>query len=125
MKNEINSNQINDKQNYFFQNEMTILCDICGRKFANKDSLDDHLPVGILNQSNLFDSFIYLNSFRQVHSTEAPFKCKHCQKGFKWEANLMNHLKTHLVGTKTQFFITLNVIGLYVHWAPFPISYHK
>ncbi|XP_068082245.1 zinc finger protein 155 isoform X3 [Anabrus simplex] len=49
-------------------------CELCGRRFANKRTLEDHM---------------------RTHTGERPFLCDSCDKTFKTKASLYIHKKSH------------------------------
>jgi len=53
---------------------MLMGCPICGKQFATKHNLNQHM---------------------RVHSGERPFVCPVCGKGFKQKAHMQKHLSAH------------------------------
>ncbi|XP_031621088.1 zinc finger protein 184-like isoform X2 [Contarinia nasturtii] len=54
-------------------------CSICSRKFFDRK---------------------HLNSHKLVHTSERPFKCKHCHVAYKYSGDLHKHLRTHTTDGK-------------------------
>lgn len=57
------------------ENKDEFVCNICGKQMANRRALYDHKKI--------------------VHLTEKTFKCTFCEKSFKSERTLKEHLSRH------------------------------
>ncbi|XP_068111897.1 gastrula zinc finger protein XlCGF48.2-like [Hyperolius riggenbachi] len=58
----------------FQHGDKTLICEVCGRYFAQQASLDIH---------------------RRIHTGEKPFICLKCGKGFRSKGNLVSHQTVH------------------------------
>lgn len=72
------------------------ICPICKIQLKNKNYLSEH--INLHSTDKQFECEICHNKFKKlrylvkhvnvVHSDERPFKCKHCEKTFKYECYL-------------------------------------
>ena len=87
------------------QNDHGILkCDVCGKAFASKPSLDKHMHVHLNTMSFVCEEcgqgFPFQSRLLQhkiTHSTESRFVCNHgtCNRSFKNKGDLTRHVGTH------------------------------
>lgn len=61
-------------ENESLDSSLQLGCPICGKPFATKHNLNQHI---------------------RVHSGERPFICPVCGKGFKQKAHMQKHLSAH------------------------------
>lgn len=78
------------------------MCDVCGRQFYNKATLDDHRNTHTGHRpftcdicSCSFSHRIGLKRHQAVHATTKPYKCTMCNKEFSFKAKLDEHTITH------------------------------
>ena len=74
-------------------------CDLCKKTTKN---IDNHMKTHSVKDTNSFEcdvcghksgSPINLEVHRRVHSDVKMFKCKHCEKAFKWPSSLKCHIE--------------------------------
>ncbi|XP_044727330.1 zinc finger protein OZF-like isoform X1 [Chrysoperla carnea] len=86
----------------------TIKCDVCSKTFLHQKNLERHVKVlhekqirarnylcNICGHASL--SAPFLRKHLRTHSTERPYACEHCDKTYRSELNLKEHVsKVHL-----------------------------
>lgn len=85
-----------------FDNKRIFMCEICGDKFHQKITLEDHRVCKHSDERKYSCeecemTFKLPNSLarhRKIHSNERNFKCCHCSADFKHQYNLRRHLKS-------------------------------
>ncbi|XP_068619291.1 zinc finger protein 471-like isoform X1 [Battus philenor] len=87
-------------------------CDVCGKKFVNKNTLAQHSSVHDMERRlqcrqcpKRFRSKASLYIHEQSHSGVKSWVCSQCNRSFRWRTHLQRHArrheaqKTHLCGT--------------------------
>ncbi|XP_056631469.1 zinc finger protein ZFP2-like [Diorhabda sublineata] len=84
--------------------DLTVICEICGKKLANKKRLKFHLrihtgykPFACHICPKNFSKKDQLIEHIRTHTGEKPYVCKLCGKGFAQRTPLKTHEKTHNV----------------------------
>ncbi|XP_041829656.1 oocyte zinc finger protein XlCOF6-like isoform X2 [Melanotaenia boesemani] len=66
-------------------------CDVCGKRFSCKESLDQHLRVHTKKKPDLdFDNYGNISS--QTSNIQNQHKCSKCQKIFRFRSHLKHHV---------------------------------
>lgn len=82
------------------------MCDACGHKFKNPQALNAHMIIHIDDPeekdklkhypckqcSKKFSSSSRLSKHKRTHNKECFFKCKNCDKAYRTDITLKNHL---------------------------------
>jgi KRAB domain-containing zinc finger protein len=85
--------------------EKPFKCDKCDMEFRAKRSLDDHSVahrfVGSTNPlqcrmcDKVLSSLKCLAKHEMIHTGEKPYKCEKCDKGYRTNDQLQNHVASH------------------------------
>ncbi|XP_058824829.1 zinc finger protein 665-like [Topomyia yanbarensis] len=77
-------------------------CDVCGKEFFQKQSLQRHIPTHTGERpfaceicGKVFLRRDYLTSHKLIHSSERPYKCEVCGKAFSLKQRLQQHATIH------------------------------
>jgi hypothetical protein len=86
----------------FRLNEKRFSCDVCKKRFTNRNHLDTHTRVHTGERTfsceickKQFTRRSGLKTHIRLHSGERPFSCKVCNKKFTLSSYLARHLKVH------------------------------
>ncbi|XP_057375324.1 uncharacterized protein LOC130696253 [Daphnia carinata] len=82
------------------------LCELCGRAFALRNSLNSHIRFHHRGQARpkhfmcstcgyTCRSKNHLEKHERIHTNERPFDCKYCDKKFREKGTLVRHIRTH------------------------------
>ncbi|VEN39099.1 unnamed protein product [Callosobruchus maculatus] len=82
--------------------DMSVICEICGKKLSNKEKLKVHIrthtgyrPHACHVCPKSFSKKDQLIEHMRTHTGEKPYVCKICGKGFAQRTPLKTHEKTH------------------------------
>lgn len=78
-------------------------CELCSKGFRRPSELKRHVATHKSKKMQQCrqcdfkdpDPVVLTNHTISVHTVNAPFKCKICQRGFQRKCKLQNHMKTH------------------------------
>ncbi|XP_046452642.1 uncharacterized protein LOC124200448 isoform X2 [Daphnia pulex] len=80
------------------------LCELCGRSFVFKSSLNSHIRINHNGEAKPFMCTIcghtcsrkqLLDDHERIHTNERPFECSICDKRFRTKSTLSTHRRTH------------------------------
>ncbi|EFX72548.1 hypothetical protein DAPPUDRAFT_308202 [Daphnia pulex] len=80
------------------------LCELCGRSFVFKSSLNSHIRINHNGEAKPFMCTIcghtcsrkqLLDDHERIHTNERPFECSICDKRFRTKSTLATHRRTH------------------------------
>ncbi|MEE6469308.1 hypothetical protein FKM82_008573 [Ascaphus truei] len=78
-------------------------CEVCEKGFHRPSELKKHEAAHRGKKMHqcrhcefqIADPFVLSRHILSVHTKELPFRCKRCRKGFRQQAELKKHMKTH------------------------------
>lgn len=76
-------------------------CDVCGRKYAKRAALDEHMrvhtgekPFRCFVCGKAFARRVLVRQHERIHTGETPYKCRYCVMTFTYGASRRAHEKT-------------------------------
>ncbi|VEN39098.1 unnamed protein product [Callosobruchus maculatus] len=82
--------------------DLSVICEICGKKLSSKEKLKLHIRTHTGYRSHAcrvcpksFSKKDQLIEHIRIHTGEKPYVCKICGKGFAQRTHLKTHEKTH------------------------------
>ncbi|KAI5707150.1 hypothetical protein M8J75_015002 [Diaphorina citri] len=85
------------------QNNMPHECQTCHRRFAQKQTLIQHMTthtgIKAFQCQLCFKNFTQQGSLQRhmaIHNNERPYTCEICHKSFRQKSHLTNHAKSHV-----------------------------
>lgn len=85
------------------QNNMPHECQTCHRRFAQKQTLIQHMTthtgIKAFQCQLCFKNFTQQGSLQRhmaIHNNERPYHCEICNKSFRQKSHLTNHAKSHI-----------------------------